>query len=59
MNNPWSIIDDKDVHECSWCLYEFNAEDEGELIVHEKHCDILCGQCLEKYIKEIIKIYNQ
>ncbi len=59
MNNLFSIVNDKDEHECSWCQYEFNSEDEGELIVHEKHCDLLCGDCLQKYIFELIKMINE
>jgi hypothetical protein len=55
MKNPFSIIDDTDELECSWCQCTFKTEEEGELIVHEKHCDLLCGECLTKYIEELLK----
>lgn len=59
MKNPFSIIHDDEEFTCSWCQIKFLGIDEGELLIHEKHCDLLCGKCLEKYIAELLKRYEE
>lgn len=59
MNNPWSIIDDKDEHNCSWCEKKFKSDIEGELIVMDYFCAILCGDCLSKYTDDLYILYYE
>ena len=56
MNNPFSIVHDKEEHTCTWCQSTFQSQEEGELLVYEKHCEVLCGTCLTKYVEGILKI---
>lgn len=59
MKHPFSIAEDNEEYQCTWCQNIFESKEEGEIIFVQQTCQILCGNCLTKYIEQIIELYEK